>query len=139
MNCAGLTPETAISELFGHVKGSFTGAHTDKEGLFKNAETAAQAEQAPIVEMRIAHKYGYYIASLDDKADSSLLVSCCDKLHNARSIHRDFARLGDLFWERFNSDRQGIEWYYRSLAEKFLQRRIAPAVELEIVVESTFS
>lgn len=37
-NCAGLNTESAISELFGHKKGSFTGAEYDKEGLFKEAK-----------------------------------------------------------------------------------------------------
>lgn len=38
VNCAGLGTELAESVLFGHKKGSFTGAVADKPGLFKAAD-----------------------------------------------------------------------------------------------------
>ena len=37
INCATLTSELLASELFGHVRGSFTGAIKDKKGLFELA------------------------------------------------------------------------------------------------------
>ncbi len=38
VNCGAIPSELMESELFGHVKGSFTGAISDKEGLFQQAE-----------------------------------------------------------------------------------------------------
>jgi two-component system response regulator PilR (NtrC family) len=37
VNCGAIPAELMESELFGHKKGSFTGAHADKEGLFQSA------------------------------------------------------------------------------------------------------
>ncbi len=38
VNCGAIPKELMESEFFGHIKGSFTGAHQDKQGLFQSAE-----------------------------------------------------------------------------------------------------
>ena len=38
VNCGAIPSELMESEFFGHVKGSFTGAHADKAGLFREAD-----------------------------------------------------------------------------------------------------
>jgi transcriptional regulator with PAS, ATPase and Fis domain len=58
INCATLTPELAASELFGHVRGSFTGAIRDHTGLFASADGGTVfldeiAELAPDIQARL--------------------------------------------------------------------------------------
>jgi DNA-binding NtrC family response regulator len=38
LNCAGLSESILEDELFGHIKGAFTGAQTDREGRFEHAD-----------------------------------------------------------------------------------------------------
>ncbi|MFQ5846210.1 MAG: HD domain-containing protein [Candidatus Methylomirabilales bacterium] len=56
-----------------------------------------------------------YLARLRHAPAEVRRVLAADKLHNARAILADFRRVGDVLWERFNGDRDGTLWYYRSL------------------------
>jgi hypothetical protein len=68
-------------------------------------------------------------------APDELRVSLADKLYNASSIEWDLRVRGDDLWRVFGSGRDGQIWYYRSLADIFLERAPGPmADELDRVV-----
>jgi (p)ppGpp synthase/HD superfamily hydrolase len=60
-----------------------------------------------------------YLASLPNKAATSLLVSLADKLDNAEAILNDYRSIGDDLWDRFTGGREGTIWYYRELSAIF--------------------
>jgi (p)ppGpp synthase/HD superfamily hydrolase len=60
-----------------------------------------------------------YIAQLAHGSDSVMLVSCADKLHNARSIVADLREHGEAIWSRFTTGKPGTLWYYRTLVETY--------------------
>lgn len=66
-----------------------------------------------------------YLAHLASASPSIRLVSCCDKLHNARAIVADLRVIGGALFERFTAGKAGTLWYYRALAEAF-ERAPAP-------------
>lgn len=63
-----------------------------------------------------------YIAHLAHAPEDLLLVSACDKLHNARAIGADLVQVGEAVFDRFNAGRAGTLWYYGALAEVFGRR-----------------
>jgi (p)ppGpp synthase/HD superfamily hydrolase len=42
-------------------------------------------------------------------------VACADKLHNIRTIGRDYRKVGERVWKRFRRGREDQKWYYTSL------------------------
>ena len=76
-------------------------------------------------------------------SSSILLVSCADKLHNARAILSDYLVHGEALWNRFNKGREGSLTYYEDLVE-CLRGRVPPqlfaqfeATVAELVARST--
>jgi (p)ppGpp synthase/HD superfamily hydrolase len=76
-----------------------------------------------------------YIAGITEMPLDAALVSCADKLHNARAILNDLRICGDELWGRFTGGKKGTIWYYRSLASAFHEKLgNSLSVELERTV-----
>jgi (p)ppGpp synthase/HD superfamily hydrolase len=67
-----------------------------------------------------------YVAHLESASRSICLVSAADKLHNVRSIARDFRIEGDEVWARFSGERDGTLWYYEAVADVLARRWRSP-------------
>ena len=63
-----------------------------------------------------------YLAHLENASNSVCLVSAADKLHNVRSIMRDYREHGEEIWDRFQGRRDGTLWYYETVADTLLRR-----------------
>ncbi len=64
-----------------------------------------------------------YVDKLTGAPPSVVLVSLCDKLHNASSLVEDYRILGDELWGRFKRGRESQLWYYEQLLGAFDGRR----------------
>lgn len=53
----------------------------------------------------------------------ALIVCAADKVHNLEAVIRDYRRLGDELWARFNAGKPDQLWWYHS-ALKVLQERL---------------
>jgi len=68
-----------------------------------------------------------YLEHLPGASASVHLVAAADKLHNLRAIIRDYRRIGEGVWSRFNSGRDGILWYHHSVLEQLKLADRAPS------------
>lgn len=60
-----------------------------------------------------------YITHLEGAGPDIWLVSCADKLYNARAIVTDLRALGEETFSRFTGGKEGTLWYYQSLVAVF--------------------
>lgn len=85
-----------------------------------------------------------YLAHLDHASAAVCLVSAADKLHNVRSITRDFREHGDAIWDRFQGRRDGTLWYYETVADVLIRRHRTPLTrdlqdEVDELLKITFT
>lgn len=108
VDCGTISRELATSELFGHVKGSFTGALTDKEGFFEacaggtlfldeiaNLPLDVQAVLLRVIQEKKFKRVG---ASKDIKTDVRILVASIENLQEAYKK----GRFREDLYHRFN-------------------------------------
>lgn len=71
-----------------------------------------------------------YLASLQQEKDEALLVTACDKLHNARAIVSDLEQEGPAMFGRFTAGREGTLWYYDAVLHILEKKNcpVAPAL-----------
>jgi (p)ppGpp synthase/HD superfamily hydrolase len=60
-----------------------------------------------------------YIEHIRNATPEVRRVSLADKLHNARTILRDFRRYGNDVWDRFTGGKEGTLWYYRAMLNAY--------------------
>lgn len=69
----------------------------------------------------------HHLAQIPMADREAQLIMLADKVHNARSILADHARVGTEVWERFSVPRERTMWYYESLLEVF-ERGLSPVL-----------
>ncbi|MFJ5758815.1 HD domain-containing protein [Neobacillus sp. NPDC093182] len=66
-------------------------------------------------------------------------VVCADKLHNIRSIIRDYEQVGEEVWSRFNAGKEQQKWYYTNVVDSLgTQSSFELLTELRAEVDRLF-
>lgn len=113
-DCGGEPRLVEIEEMFGSRVASIVRGCSDS------------LVEDPTVKAPWRERKEEYIAHLQGVSQDVILVSCADKLHNARSLWTDIQRDGVETMKRFNASGPQIAWYYSSLLDAFTSRD-APA------------
>jgi len=70
-----------------------------------------------------------FLAHLEHASPSVRLVAAADKLHNVRSLLRDYRGQGETIWRHFKGGQAKTLWYYRAAVEVLKRSGTTPLVE----------
>jgi (p)ppGpp synthase/HD superfamily hydrolase len=80
------------------------------------------------------------IEFLKTASEEIRVVACADKLHNIKSIRRDYEQQGNEVWERFNAGKHQQEWYNRNIVKSLGALSTFNLLkELQVEVDRLFS
>jgi (p)ppGpp synthase/HD superfamily hydrolase len=71
----------------------------------------------------------HILDSVDRAGIEVKFVVCADKLHNIRTLARDYRMIGDRVWRRFRRGREDQGWYYDSLVEALRIKEAPPSYQ----------
>ena len=114
----GAAQETEIARLFGARVARIVRACSDTDTLPKPPWRARKEA---------------YVGHLAEADADVLLVSCADKLHNARAIVADLRTHGPEVFGRFNAGRDGTLWYY-GVVSRVLSERLPGALSQDLAL-----
>lgn len=79
------------------------------------------------------------IEFLKTASEEIRVVACADKLHNIRSIIKDYEQQGDAVWNIFNAGKEQQAWYYTNIVDSLCHQSSFPLLkELEVEVNLLF-
>ena len=132
VNCATLQGESVLSNLFGHVRGSFTGATTVRQGLLKTAhegilfldEIAEIPLQIQVILLKAIEEKKFYPFGSDTPVHSDFQLICGTNRDLAEEVRQGRFRL-DLL-SRINM------WHFRLPALRERLEDIEPTINYEL-------
>ena len=129
VHCASLSPTLLESELFGHAKGSFTGAHRDKVGRFESADGGTL----------FLDEIGDLSLDTQIKLLRVLQERCFEPVGSSRTIHVDVRLITATHQNLEQLIERGLfreDFYYRmnviSLTVPALRERVDDVFELAL-------
>lgn len=70
-----------------------------------------------------------FLERLNTVSPEVYLILLADKLHNARTILAELQTSGPMIWDKFNGGKDGSLWYYREMADFFLNHKAGQLAE----------
>lgn len=70
-----------------------------------------------------------YLDHLRTATASVRRISLADKLHNMRSLVRDYRQIGEALWRRFEGGRNDSLWFYQELLALYRQGEPSPNLD----------